>query len=200
MPHIGEQDAFVQALLGAATGSGSLMLNSRPSVDYLGVGGVVPDSDASGGIQFPASWLETTTNDNTLDDFERGSFTPVVEGATSAGVGTYTYQVGRYVKVGTIIAFSLAVRYTAHTGTGNTRISGLPFASTSVGNLIQFVTIGQSGGPAPGIDKLRLARIPNATNYISLHEFDQLMATFSTSNPMVATTSIFWVTGMYMGG
>jgi hypothetical protein len=74
------------------------------------------------------------TNDaaaNVLDWYEEGSFTPVVVGGTTAGVGTYTTQQGRYTRIGNVVHFSLQITVTTHTGVGELRIAGLPFASTN---------------------------------------------------------------------
>lgn len=56
------------------------------------------------------------------------SFTPVIRGTTSAGVGTYTDQSGTYVKNGNIVTFQLILDWSAHTGTGDILISGFPYA------------------------------------------------------------------------
>lgn len=56
------------------------------------------------------------------------SFTPVIQGTTTAGVGTYTTQLGTYVKNGNIVTFQLVIDWTAHTGTGNIRVAGFPYA------------------------------------------------------------------------
>ena len=66
---------------------------------------------------------------NDLDYYEEGSFTPVVAGSTVTGAGTYSTQTGRYERVGRTVHFRFFVRYTAHTGTGGTRVTGLPFTS-----------------------------------------------------------------------
>lgn len=58
-------------------------------------------------------------------------FTPTIEGSTSAGVGTYTERSGSYTKLGNIVHFQIAVTWSAHTGAGNLRISGLPLPSTA---------------------------------------------------------------------
>jgi hypothetical protein len=55
-------------------------------------------------------------------------FTPVIQGSTSAGVGTYTSQNGSYVKNGSIVTFQLDISWTAHTGTGDIQIAGFPYA------------------------------------------------------------------------
>ena len=58
-----------------------------------------------------------------------GTFTPVIRGTISAGAGTYTTQVGNYVKIGKLVVFSLYLVWTTHTGTGNIQVAGLPFAN-----------------------------------------------------------------------
>lgn len=57
-----------------------------------------------------------------------GTFTPYVYGTSTAGVGTYSEQGGEYTLIGNRCFFSLTVNWSAHTGTGNMRIGGLPFA------------------------------------------------------------------------
>jgi hypothetical protein len=51
---------------------------------------------------------------------------PVVQGSTSAGVGTYISQHGAYGRLGDIIFFTFDLNWSAHTGTGNMQISGFP--------------------------------------------------------------------------
>ena len=54
------------------------------------------------------------------------TFVPVIEGSSTVGVGTYTLQTASYQQVGNVIHFHLSVVTTAHTGTGNIKISGFP--------------------------------------------------------------------------
>ena len=61
-----------------------------------------------------------------VEGIER-SFTPVIRGTTSAGVGTYVAQNGTYVKSGNVVTFQLLVDWSAHTGTGNIQITGFPY-------------------------------------------------------------------------
>lgn len=63
----------------------------------------------------------------TLDWYEEGTFTPVVQGSTSAGTGTYTNQVGRYTRIGNRVLINIDVRWSAHTGTGMPVVTSLPF-------------------------------------------------------------------------
>lgn len=97
----------------------------------MGVGAATPSASGAG-ITFPAT-QSASTNVNTLDDYEEGTFTATIVGTTTAGVGTYNSQVGVYTKVGRAVSFNLIVNWTAHTGTGNMNISGLPFTSAASG-------------------------------------------------------------------
>lgn len=74
----------------------------------------------------------TLTKTEIADPQSVVSFSPVVEGSTSAGSGTYTTQSGVYVKTGRVINFHINLEWTAHTGTGNIEISGLPFTNTGI--------------------------------------------------------------------
>jgi len=63
----------------------------------------------------------------TLDWYEEGTFTPVVQGFTTAGTGTYTNQIGRFTRIGNRVFVNIDVRWTAHTGTGEPVVTGLPY-------------------------------------------------------------------------
>lgn len=51
-----------------------------------------------------------------------GTFVPVLEGTSVAGVGTYTTQEGSYSIKGDLITINVNLRWTAHTGTGDLRV------------------------------------------------------------------------------
>jgi predicted RecA/RadA family phage recombinase len=89
------------------------------------------------GVTFPGGT-------GTLNFYETGTFTPAIEGTTIAGVGTYTAQTGNYVRIGNLVFISVALNWTAHTGTGNINgITGLPFSSASDGgNQILSISTG----------------------------------------------------------
>jgi hypothetical protein len=83
------------------------------------------------GITFTAT--QTASADaNTLDDYEEGTFTPTLFGASSAGTTTYTSQNGTYTKIGRQVTVTVYVTASAATGTGELRIGNLPF--TVIGN------------------------------------------------------------------
>ena len=56
-----------------------------------------------------------------------GSFTPVIQGATTPGTATYNTQSGRYIKIGKLVYVIVNLVWTGHTGTGNMQLAGLPF-------------------------------------------------------------------------
>jgi hypothetical protein len=96
------------------------------------------------GIAFPAT-QSASSNANTLDDYEEGTWTPTVLGSSTAGTGTYTFQVGNYVKVGQMVCASATIVLTAHTGTGNLYFGGLPFSANNDSGLNRFgVAIGSA--------------------------------------------------------
>ena len=84
----------------------------------------------SSGITFPATAV-AASDANTLDDYEEGTFTATVQGSTTSGTATYTTQTAQYTKIGNRVLFNLRIIYTGGTGTGNLRVGGLPFTSSS---------------------------------------------------------------------
>ena len=96
----------------------------------LGVGGTTP-STSGAGITFPAT-QSASSDVNTLDDYEEGTFTPTVYGLTTPGTGSYNVygQVGNYVKIGNMVKVQIRLSWSSHTGTGDMGIQGLPFSST----------------------------------------------------------------------
>ena len=100
------------------------------NIDIAGTLDVTGALTADSGI-----YLGGTGSANYLTDYEEGTWTPVAEGETTAGTGTYNYQVGSYVKVGSLVQIQASIQWTAHTGSGVFKLTGLPFASKSTTNL-----------------------------------------------------------------
>jgi hypothetical protein len=91
----------------------------------MGVGGATPA--ASGvGITFPAT-QSASSDANTLDDYEEGTFTVTVIGYSSAGTASYSAQGGKYTKIGNIVYFNFYIIWTGGTGIGALGFTGLPF-------------------------------------------------------------------------
>jgi hypothetical protein len=60
-----------------------------------------------------------------------GTFTAQVSGSTSAGTATYDRAFGTYTKIGKRLIFTISIKYTGHTGTGDMWITNIPFTSNS---------------------------------------------------------------------
>jgi len=87
-----------------------------------------PIIDLTGGqIAFPAAQA-ASADANTLDDYEEGTWTPVIAfGGAAVGV-TYGGQVGAYVKIGKVVFFTCRLVLSSNgTSVGVATIGGLPF-------------------------------------------------------------------------
>jgi hypothetical protein len=83
------------------------------------------------GITFPAT-QSASTNANTLDDYEEGTWTPTITRSSSNPTVTYTGQNGSYVKIGRSVFLTCGMNWSANSGgTGTFLISGLPFTNSS---------------------------------------------------------------------
>lgn len=88
----------------------------------------------AGQIQFPAV-QNASSNANTLDDYEEGTWTPVLTFATPGNQSiAYTTQVGTYTKIGRLVTIQFEIltsTFTHTTASGNLQVTGLPFTSLS---------------------------------------------------------------------
>jgi len=90
----------------------------------IGVGGATPSASGAG-VTFPAT-QSASSDVNTLDDYEEGTWTPSL-----GGTAVYNIQYGNYVKIGRLVYVTGAIRPTS-IGTGSTtNITGLPFSVTT---------------------------------------------------------------------
>jgi hypothetical protein len=134
-------------ILSLPDAAGTIQVSGNPISGTTGTfTGLVDISAAGAGqIQFPAT-QNASANANTLDDYEEGSFTPVAFGNSSAGTGTYIRQLGRYTKIGQVCCFQITIGWSAHTGTGGLRFSGLPFTALSGLDGQAVVAVGYNNG------------------------------------------------------
>jgi len=114
------------------TGSGNLVFATQPVfTNTIGIGGATASTSGSG-ITFPAT-QSASTNVNTLDDYEEGTWTPIIDGFTTSPTITYTTQAATYTKVGRLVTFEFLVRGNRTSGgSGRIFIRGLPFTSAEV--------------------------------------------------------------------
>jgi hypothetical protein len=98
----------------------------------LALQGAVTSNGA--GIAFPAT-QSASSNANTLDDYEEGTWTPVLEGDGTNPTVTYNAaNSGTYTKIGNLVTVNFNLFTTAKVGgTGNILVGGLPFACANSG-------------------------------------------------------------------
>ena len=116
----------------AEGGAEALRINSSGTVVLSG-----GDTSANGtGITFPAT-QSASSNANTLDDYEEGSWTPTLQfGTANVGI-TYSLRQGQYIKIGRhVTAWFLIQLSNKGSSTGNARITSLPF--TASGSVFEY--------------------------------------------------------------
>uniref|UniRef100_UPI0025BE7324 hypothetical protein n=1 Tax=Limnobacter sp. TaxID=2003368 RepID=UPI0025BE7324 len=117
---------------------------------------------SSGGITFNGD----TANANALDDYEEGTWTPGIEGATTAGSYTFT-STGAYTKVGNKVTVwgELTNITTVSLGSGITKVTGLPFTNPLGFDAIGSILLDQWDLTSTAIKGLA-AQLINNVNYM----------------------------------
>jgi hypothetical protein len=100
------------------------------SASTIGVGGATPSASGAG-ITFPAT-ANLSSNANTLDDYEEGTWTSVLTGGGSA---TAVPRTNNYQKIGNQVTiwlnYDTNISTGAGSGTTSLNMTGLPFQCTS---------------------------------------------------------------------
>lgn len=100
------------------------------SASTIGVGGATPSASGSG-ITFPAT-QSASSDANTLDDYEEGTWTPTLVGSTTNPTVTYGVQRGVYTKVGNIVHCTWQMTFSGLSGgSGYGMIGGFPFTAAT---------------------------------------------------------------------
>ena len=107
--------------------SATLDDNGRPTFPTtVGVGAATPSTSGSG-VTFPAS-QSASTDANTLDDYEEGTWTPV---DASGAALSYTGAAGTYEKIGRQVCQRCTYTYPATVDGSNNFTGGLPFTTAN---------------------------------------------------------------------
>lgn len=110
------------------TANGTTSLTEKVGVENDGI------LTLTAGIKFPAT-QNASSDVNTLDDYEEGSWTPVMAYATP---GTSTWagvsNVGNYTKIGRLVALCGVISGTPTVGTGSgaLQVTGVPFTAANI--------------------------------------------------------------------
>lgn len=134
---------------------------------------------AGKGIDFSANSQAAGMTSELLNWYEEGTWTPTVNGTTTAGTANYLVQNAFYTRVGRQVTANFFVRWDTGTGTGNIQVGGLPFTSKnssgfyysgSVSNVSVPYTVGNTVGLFLGhnVTKIDLIQISGATGQTSV--------------------------------
>lgn len=109
---------------GALTQTGAATLSSTlQAATTIGVGGATPAASGAG-ITFPAT-QSASTDENTLDDYEEGTWTPTLTGASSVSLTLNGSQV--YVKVGKLVNLYYDFTVASNSVGSQANLGGFPF-------------------------------------------------------------------------
>jgi hypothetical protein len=133
----------------------------------IGVGGATPAASGAG-ITFPAT-QSASSDANTLDDYEEGTWTPVLKD-NLGNTSTMSVQQGFYTKTGNIVNIWWQVEWTSKTALVGTYpiITGVPFtAKANTGNYGYYGACGLSS---------------SASNIVAVLEGSTINVAFATAN------------------
>jgi hypothetical protein len=171
----GIQNAGDYMAIGRLPSGGSWSEFAR--ITSAGVLDIGTGSGAVGQIQFPATQV-ASSNANTLDDYEEGTFTPTI--VPGSGSISYLAQSGRYVKIGKMVQIWVYLGFTASApGAIMQDLGGLPFnvdstavyPTIAIGNFY-FINLGSGGTvlgvyPQPGTNTMRFHSNGSNTDQLS---------------------------------
>lgn len=129
-----------------------------------------------------------------------GTFVPTIAGEGTAGVHTYSTQMGAYRVIGDLVFFTLSLALSAKDGTmaGNTIITGLPFTSaSSVGS--QAITVGAMGTVTLTAGYTMFSGIiPASSTFFYLFQDGSAVAAAKIAAAAIAAATLLNVSGVYI--
>lgn len=126
----------------------------------LALQGATPQTGT--GITFPAT-QSASSNANTLDDYEEGTWTPTLGGSSSDPTATYNIQLGYYTKIGrqvTLYYYLYPATYSG--GSGTLYIKGVPFTNGAA-NVVGSV---YTSGPNWSTKTMALSYMPTTATFV----------------------------------
>jgi hypothetical protein len=122
-------------------------------------------------INDPVVW--NVNYDNLINDTTglayAPTFTPTIVGATAAGVGTYSVQAGTYTRIGNKVFFEGRLTWSAHTGTGNMQLGGLPGVMLSTNGAMTIGYAGSTFASVSNLTQVTVSLTAGAANFWALN-------------------------------
>jgi hypothetical protein len=141
------------------------------------------------GIAFPAT-QSASSDANTLDDYEEGTWTPSVFGLTTAGTTTFTIQEGKYTKIGNVVTITINVGWSNATGTGALAIGAFPFTVSAYSSFSIY-----NNGLTFNASSQLSSNAEVGTTYLSLSQFTT--AGVTTSVTVDTSVARLMISGSY---
>lgn len=184
--------------IGTAGVSGSTTIIGIGSAVSGALGSIAlnqPVSLASGQLGFPAT-ANPSADPNTLDDYEEGTWTPIIAfGGNSVGVTTTSPTGGRYTKIGrTVIATCTLTLTSKGSSTGIASVAGLPFTAANDG-IYTSASVGFATGFSSVSGAVLAAVAPNTTRINLYQSASGTGAALSNSN--LTNSSQLFITATY---
>ena len=159
------------AAMALNTSSGLQLLNT------IGVGNATPSASGAG-ITFPAT-QSASTDANTLDDYEEGTWTVSLSGATTT---TYASRNASYVKIGRMVRIGFNIQITSIGNGSATQLVGLPFTCSSGG---------ESTGLSTGVYATLASNVVSLQPYINVNSTTIIMYSATAAGGSNAEYAIF---------
>lgn len=156
----------------------------------IGVGAATPSTSGSG-VTFPAT-QSNSSNANTLDDYEEGTWTATFSPLTSGSI-TLSTSTGAYVKIGRQVTLTGFFNVSStSTPLGRLRISGLPFTTATGTSFDVPVSLFITGAVS---SVAVMASVPNNASYMDFYPFNTSTDTYAAQiqggTVIVINTSYF---------
>lgn len=167
----------------SATGTaGSVVLSTKPQfTNTIGVG--VAANASGSGVSFPATQA-ASTDANTLDDYEEGTWTPTL----SCGSGTITTPgtlLGAYTKIGRLVVATLSLAITTNGTCASYVAATVPFSSAPTNS---FVGSGRDNGVS---GKMLSGNLVASTSTMTILNYDN---SYPAANGSVLVVTISYFT------
>ena len=135
-------------------------------------------------------YIGGTGGSNHLDDYEEGTWTFTLNNGSN-----YSYQVGRYIKVGNLCFINGSIKVTSEPSSGSFAINTLPFSSANVSYLYHTASLHTNNfqNQANAVQ----AWLPQNATYYTVHELDASGNNAVANSNAVGDPGEIVITGCY---
>jgi hypothetical protein len=176
-------------------GDGNIVASTKTAQTFALQGGTL---SAGTGIAFPAT-QSASTDANTLDDYEEGTWTPVLRDAAAGTAATTGASTGQYTKIGNVVYFRallINIDTTGLTSVNGAFITGLPFTSSSLGSFFDTPVLVTANSVTATSGSIALLISPTATSGSLLNNTTTGQTLFLVSQLTSGNADLF-ISGQY---